>query len=401
MSSESKTKKTKNFKRTTFRRLIVLGVLVVLFVTLTLLKNSQKVCEFFARTFSRAWIFIFGNLFGWLPFSLYELFLVVVIVGAIVFVVLEIVFLSKHKWQSLLSAALIVALSVFTFLNIYTATASFAYGRDRLPDEVYSEYSGDDITFEEAVTLAETIINQANADYLATHHDVDGNIVYPYSFQEISDMLTEEYKRLESSYFSSYTPKGKKIINKTIMSELHITGVFFAPFGEANINGYEVNNLYFPHTLAHEMAHGKGVMREYEANLVASYICLTSDNPYLRYGALVDCMYSAINIVGLYPNSSKIVESLYASINDGIRTERENYSKFYAQFTLLKDIGNFFNDLYLKLNKQKEGTGSYNKPGESFDTGEKDDDGKEIVHVINFSAKQNLLIKLYKEGQLY
>lgn len=400
MKNRSQTSKTNIFKRSSVRRLIELGVLVILFVTLTLLKNLQTVCEFFARTFSRAWIFVFGNLFGWLPFSLYELFLIVVIVGAIVFVVLEIVFLAKRKWQTLLSAALIVALCVFAFLNIYTASASYAYGRDNLPDEVYSEYSGDDLTYEDAVTLAETIINQVNADYHATSHDTDGNIVYPYSFREISDMLANEYKRLESSYFSSYTPRGKKIINKTIMSELHITGVFFAPFGEANINGYEARNMYLSHTLAHEMAHGKGVMREYDANLVASYICLTSDNPYLRYGALVGCMYSAISIVGLFPNSSADYSRLYSMIDVGIMLERGNYSRFYAQFDTLDRVGEWFNDLYLKLNRQEDGTGSYYKPGENVGTGDFDDDGHEIVQVINFSATQNLLIKLYKENKL-
>ncbi|MCH5157016.1 MAG: DUF3810 domain-containing protein [Clostridiales bacterium] len=392
--------KTNNFKRTTIRRLIILGVLVLLFVVMILLKNSQTVCEFFARTFSRAWIFIFGNLFGWLPFSLYELFLIVVIVGAIVFVVLEIVFLAKHKWRSLLSAALIVTLSVFTFLNIYTATASFSYGRDELPTEVYSEYSGDDLTFDEAVSLAEKIINQVNADYRATDHDADGNIIYPYTFREVSNMLAEEYKRLESNYFSSYTPRGKKIINKTIMSEMGITGVFFAPFGEANVNGYEVRNMYFPHTLAHELAHGKGVMREYEANLVASYICLTSDNPYLRYGALVYHIWDALEIVNSYPNSYETYKQLYAQIDEGIWQERSNYFAFYQQFDTLDRIGNFFNDLYLKLNKQEDGTGSYFKPGENVDTGEKDDDGFTIVQVIKFSGNENLLIKLFKENRL-
>ena len=396
--SSNKSTKTKNFKRTTIRRLIELGVLVVLFVALSLLKNSQAVCEFFARTFSRAWIFIFGNAFGWIPISLYELFLIAVIVGAILFVVLEIVFLAKHKWKSFVSALLVVALSVFAFLNIYTASASFAYGRDGLPDEVYSEYSGDDLTYDDAVALAEKIINQVNADYHATAHDGDGNIVYPYSFKEISNMLAVEYQRLESSYFSSYTPRGKKIINKTIMSELHITGVFFAPFGEANVNGYEVLNMYFPHTLAHEMAHGKGVMREYEANLVASYICITSGDPYLRYGALVSSMYSAIGIVGLYPNSNADYSRLLNMIDEQITIERNNYSKFYGQFTLFRDIGDFFNDIYLKLNKQEDGTGSYYKPGENVGTGETDDDGFEIMQIINFSATQNLLIKLYKDN---
>ena len=400
MEGKKKTVRQKDFGKTVIRRLIELVVLIVLFVVLDLLKNSQKVCEFFARTFSRAWIFIFGNALGWIPFSLYELFLIVVIVGAIVFVVLEIVFLSKHKWQSLISATLIVALSVFAFLNIYTATASYSYGRDSLPEEVYSEYSGDDLTFEEAVVLAETVISQANAAFHSTAHDNDGNIVYPYTFREISNMLAVEYKRLESSYFSPYTPKGKKIINKTLMSEMHITGVFFAPFGEANVNGYEVKNFYLPHTLAHEMAHGKGVMREYEANLVASYICLTSENPYLRYGALVQCLYSAIGIVGLYPNSGSEFSRLYDMIDEGIITERINYNRFYNQFDTFDRLGEWFNDLYLKLNKQEEGTGSYVKPGENVGTGDYDDDGEEIVQIINFSDTQNLLIKLFKENRL-
>ena len=399
-NSENTTVNKTTFKKRTIRRLIILGVLIALFVTLTLLKNSQEVCEFFARTFSRAWIFIFGNAFGWLPFSLYELFLIVVIVGGIVFVVLEIVFLAKRKWQSLVSALLIVTLAVFSFLNIYTATASFSYGRDGLPDEVYSEYSGDDVTFEEAVAIAETVVNQINADYRATEHDEEGNIVYPYTFREMSNLLAVEYERLESSYFSSYTPRGKKIINKTIMSEMHITGVFFAPFGEANINGYEANNLFFAHTLAHEMAHGKGVMREYEANLVAYYICLTSDNPYIRYGALSSIMWNALYMVTLYPNSNAEYSRLYAMVDEGIWKERSNYNKFYGQFTLLSDIGEWFNDIYLKLNKQEEGTGSYFKPGESEGTGEVDDEGHEIVQIINFSATQNLLIKLHKENRL-
>ena len=380
--------------------MIALEALVLLFAILTVLKSDGRICEFFATTFSRAWIFIFGNLFGWLPISLYELFLIVVIAGAIALVVFIVIFLCKQKWKRLLSTSIIVALAVMTFLNVYTATASFSYGRDPLPNEVYTEYSGDDLTFEEAVELASNYIDRVNALYYQTEHDADGNIVYPYSFREISNLLAKEYERLESQYFSPYTPSAKKIINKRIMSEMHIVGVFFAPFGEANINGYETN-FYLPQTMAHEMAHGKGVMREYEADLLAYYVCITSDNPYISYGAMVKVMYSALSIVSLYPNSSKIWDELYAKIDYGIRLEQSNYSRFYGQFRLLDDIGEFFNDLYLKLNKQQDGTGSYYKPGENVGTGAKDDDGHEIVQIINFSGTQNLLIKLYKEGRLY
>lgn len=397
MKVASKRTKTKNFKRTTITRLIVLGVLVAIFVTLTLLKNSKAVCEFFARTFSRAWIFIFGNLFGWLPISLYELFLIAAIVGAIVFVVSEIVFLAKRKWHSLISATLIVAISVFAFVNIYTASASFAYGREALPDEVYTRYKSSDLSREQAFALAEAVIDQMNADYRATVHDADGNIVYPFTFREMSDLLAVEYERLDSDYFSPYTPRAKRIINKTIMSEMGITGVFFAPFGEANVNGNEVANLYTPHTMAHEMAHGKGVMRENDANLVAYYICLTSDNPYLRYGALVRTASEVLSLVRLYPNHEQTYQRLRDKIDEGIWTERSNVSTFRSKFNTLTKIGNFFNDLYLKLNRQKDGVGSYDEPGQNAGTGKFDDDNNEIKNIYTFSSTQNILIKLFKD----
>ena len=388
-----------SFTRKCLRMLIALEVLILLFATLSILKSSTRVCEFFATTFSRAWIFVFGNLFGLIPVSLYELFLIAAIGLAIFLLVYVIVSLCKRKWKRLLSTALITLLAVFSFLNIYTATASFSYGREHLPDEVYTEYTAADFDFEQAVDLTRKLIDRANLAYRQTAHDSDGNIVYPYKFSEISDLLAVEYKRLKSSYFSSYTPRGKRILNKTIMSEMHITGVFFAPFGEANVNGNETN-LYLPHTLAHEMAHGKGVMREYEANIVAYYICITSDNPYLSYGALVGTLWSALSLVMLYPNSLQTYEELHALIDEGIWKERDNYNAFYSQFTLLDNLGEWFNNLYLKLNKQEDGTGSYVKPGETVGTGDKDDDGFEIMQILEFSATQNLLIKLYKEGRL-
>ncbi|MDE7454408.1 MAG: DUF3810 domain-containing protein [Clostridia bacterium] len=304
-------------RKSTIKKLIVLGALIVVFVILTLLSDNSEVCEFFATTFARAWIFLFGNVFGILPFSCYELFLIVVIVLAVVFVVYLIVFLAKRKWNRLVSMLLIIAITVFTFLNIYAATASMTYNRHELPNEIYTSYSSKDLTFEEAVQLAEYMVNSANEAYAQTDHDENGNIVYPYSFSELCDRMAEEYKRLDNKYFSSYTPKGKRIVNKTVMSELHIVGVFFAPFGEANINGNE-NNLYLPQTLAHELAHSKGVMREFQADIVSYYVLLQSDDPYMRYGAYVKCMYSAISIVGDYPDSDEECDRLYGMIDPRI-----------------------------------------------------------------------------------
>lgn len=386
-------------RKSALKKLIVLLSLVALFVTLTLLSKSKAVCEFFASTFARAWIFVFGNIFGVLPFSGYELFLIAAIVLAVVFCVYLVIFLAKRRWNRLVSMLLIAAITVFSFLNIYTATASMTYNRNDLPADIYSQYSSKDLTYAEALEIANIIIDRANETFSATKHYTDGNIVYPFNFKELCDMMKEEYKRLDNRYFSSYTPSGKRIINKTIMSELHITGVFFAPFGEANVNGNE-NNLYLPHTLAHEIAHSKGVMKEFQADIVSCYVLLQSDNPYLSYGAYVQCLNSALNIVSLYPDSKADYDLLDAKVNDAIYTERRNYTAFYSQFHHFDDLGDFLNDIYLKLQKQPDGSGSYVKPGEIIDTGNTDNDGRPIVEVVNFSGMQNLLITLYKQGKL-
>ncbi len=380
------------------RRLIVLIVFVVLFAVLCILKTVQSVCEFFATTFSRGWIFLFGNVLGWIPISFYELFLIVAIIGAITSVVLLVKDAVKRKWKQLLSLFLLVATVVFGFLNVYTATASFAYNRDPLPGYVYSEYDPDDVSLEEVYSIAKTYVDLANECYRNTEHNQDGNIVYPYDFSEISELLSQEYKRLDSDYFSSYTPKAKRIVNKWIMSQLHISGVFFAPFGEANVSGNETM-LYLPSVMAHEMAHGKGVMREYQADLVSLYVTLTSEDPYLRYGSAVKAATTALNLLRLYPNSKPLYEELYAELEKGIFVETKNYSEFYAQFTLFDDVGEFFNDIYLKLQNQG-GTDSYVKPSEKEDTDQYDDYGELIVKFYAFSGTQNLLIHLYRSKLL-
>lgn len=386
-------------KKSTVKKLIALGALVVLFAVLTLLTSNVAVCEFFATTFSRAWIAVFGRVFGVLPFSAYELFLVAAIVLAVVFAVYLFVFLAKKKWNRLVSMLLIAGITVFTFLNVYTVSASFAYNREALPDEIYAEYSSDNLTFEEAIALADRVIDGANKAYLSTEHDSDGNIAYPYSDRQLSDLLAAEYAKINNPYFSKYTPRAKRIVNKTIMSEMHIVGVTFAPFGEVNVNGNE-NNLYLPHTLAHEMAHAKGVMREYQADIVASYVLISSDDDYLRYGALAQCLGSALSIVSSYPDSNEAYAELKSKINTGIYKEISNYHAFYAKYSHLDEFGEWFNDLYLKLQKQEEGTGSYVKPPVTEGTGEVDGSGNEIIYVVSFSGMQNLLINLYKQGKL-
>ena len=381
-------------------KLIALLVLLLVYVDLrVILGGSTQIAEWFARNFSRGWITVWGTLTGWIPFSLYELFLIVAIVLAVVALIVVIVRLCQGKWRNALSLVLTVCIAVTSFLTVYNVTAGFTYQRASLPKQIYSVQKPDDFDRDSAIAMAQLVVNELNKAYEQTPHDENGNVILP-SIEQIRNDIAEEYKRIDGAkcdgYFSPYNPSVKTIVNKWAMSQMHIVGVFFAPFGEANVNPNE-NNYNLPHSMAHEMAHGKGVMRENEANLVASYLLLTSDKAYLRYSALMKVYFSAISLVSMYPNTNDAVALLRSSVRSEIYAEMSNYNKFWSQFTLIGDIGNWFNDIYLKLHKQN-GTGSYVKPPISEDTGEKDDDGNPIVTIVSFSDTQSLLVMLYKQG---
>lgn len=381
--------------------LIVIGALCVLFVVLLLLKTNVAICEFFATTIARGWIWLTGHLLGWIPLSFYELFLIVAISGLIVCIVFIVRYFCKRKTTQAISLLLTVVIVALCGVNLYTATASFSYDREPLPNEVLTNYSGENLVYEDAKKIANYVVNQVNELYESTPHDKDGNVILP-SLAELNDLLQEEYKRLDSvgnGYFSSFTPNAKGILNKRIMSEMHVAGVFFAPFGEPNINLTRMD-VYTPSTIAHELAHAKGVMRESDANTVSAYLLLTSQNQYLRYSGYVYAMQSALSIVSSYPNSETDYFALRDSINPGVFVELSNYSKHWSKYTLLDDIGEFFNNIYLKLQGQTDGTGSYEKPPVIEWTGEKDDDGNEIIYIIEFSNIQNVLINLYKQGKI-
>ena len=75
-----------------------------------------------------------------------------------------------------------------------------------------------------------------------------------------------------------------------LMSRTGYAGIYFALTGEANIN----RNMpaFMPATIAHELAHQRGVFAEDETNFVAIIACITSGNTVYEYsGYLLGLIY--------------------------------------------------------------------------------------------------------------
>ena len=207
------------------------------------------------------------------------------------------------------------------------------------------------------------MIDDLNSSYAQIgQYNEDGSVKCPYSAKQLNEKIRQAVdETLTDDFYYDYTPKAKPIISSGIMTLNRISGITFLPTCEPGYNK-DMPAVDAAHTIAHEFAHSKGVMREYEANLVGAYVLLSSDDAFLKY-----CGY--IYAIGYIKELIKYDETYFDNIKaypvvDGFTQDQKNKFSWWVSQPSLGDIGNFFNDLYLKINGQQDGTGSYEEtPG--------------------------------------
>lgn len=235
-------------------KISVLLFFVLIFAFLCVIKNNTYLAEFYCTNISSWYIQTASKIFSIIPFSIYELTLIFLIVMCFFYVIAIIVKLCKKSYMDSINRGIGFVLFIFICVDIYVGTASISYGRSEVAIPQYEEEIDQELLDDTFLYF----LNDYNNIAKEFERNEDGTIICPYTFEEINDLLIEEFKKLDNNYFSEYTPKAKKLLFSDIFTELHFTGVFWAPTGEANIN----TNLFgaeLAHTMAHEFAHSKGL----------------------------------------------------------------------------------------------------------------------------------------------
>lgn len=376
--------------RLLIKKIIFLIILLAIFIVLNIVKSNPNLSEFYTNNISTKYISFISQITSNIPFSLYEFTIVLIIGLCLYFIISFLVKLFKRKFFKSLKTSLNFIIVIFIFVDIYMSTASISYGRTTVNIPQYNE----PVDQEFIDNVFDYFLNDYNE--ISTHFErnEDGTIVSPYTFEEINNLLIDEYKKLDTSYFSEFTPKAKKLTFSGIFSELHITGVFFAPSGEANINT-DLHPVELPHTMAHEIAHSKGIFREDDANLVAMYVTLTSENEFLRYSSYYHNFSSLLRIYS-QTNYEKYLEK-YSLLNDDIIKEYRAINKYWNDHNFLSKVGQFFNDIYLKLNGNSNGVKDYVDNSEGVDSGEKDENNQPIYVIKEHSPYSKLFFYLYNK----
>lgn len=373
----------KKYKSITIKAILIV-LLVIFTVILAILKTNSDICEAWTRGFARVYQSSIGVLFKWIPFSLTEVLVVTIVIVGIILLVQFIRRLVQRKYSEGINKMLIILLVVSSVIALYQATAEMAYNRHSQPIQVYEEK----VEKTEFRKINDYFIKDMNEVSKDLQFEENGDLICPYSISEMNDLLAEEFKRLDNDYdgyFTSFTTRAKPMVSSFIYRELHITGVTFMPTTEGNINYLNVNALK-PITFAHEILHTKGVMKEEDADFIALYLMLTSNNSYFRYSGYYFSL-SSLNYLASLTGVETDYEEVINSLNINYKNNRAYGSLYWKEHNAFADFGNWINDLYLKISGEKEGTDSYNDTPTHVDPDKKE--------VISFSLYQKLYFKLY------
>lgn len=375
----------------------VLGVPLIVMLAV---REDAAIAEWWVRHVQSAWERFAGTLTSWLPISVLEFFTVILIAtGGFLFARLAIN-LSRARFRAICIGLVALCVGVVAVLDFYVMSMGFGYYRAVMP----LKQAGADYTAEQAAEAAQYFLDDYNALAEKFERDENGCVVCPYSFRELSTLLAKEYDRLDDDYFTSYTPKVKPIVNSWLLSDMLITGITFLPVGEACVNVCAPPTSVAV-TMAHELAHTKGVQREGDANLISQYVLLSSSDGYLRYCGYYDAFFNLLSAVRLAGDHDGYMR-MGAQISPLIAKERE-YSRNYwaAQPDIMGKISEFFNNFYLKSNGVQNGTASYGDGNKTDvitpvdpDTGLPEinpDTGKPVVIPV-YSSLQKVFFYLYE-----
>ena len=370
-----------------FTRVMILNIFLLLFfILLMIFTQIPFLADAWTTTIARTYHLSLAWLFSLIPFSLME-FVIVGWVGLVLFLLMKTIqFAIKKHWSLMWMRLQKVLLVILIMINGYVATAGLAYARLPLPLPQYQ----DDVAYTAYTNVVDHYRDRFNSLAETLTFADHGSVMSPYSTDELSVKIIEAYDRADlSDYFTSYSTRIKPLTTSFLYREFHITGVHFAPTTEATINVL-IPDALKPFTMAHELAHAKGVMREQDANLVALYVCLLSDDPYVQYSGLFNSFYTLLNLLR-YIGEPTAYQQMYQTLSLNIRKDYAYQNAFWSEYDVLDTFARWVNDTYLKI-FGNDGVSSYVDVPDVITIV----DGENTIEVISeFSPFQKLFFYFY------
>ena len=316
--------------------------------------------EFWTKYPAQWMRFLLSAITGWFNFSFAECFLVLLPIIAIAYMIASSASTKRdtsdknyYRWLRPMFSVVLVILIIF-----FSAFGP-AYSRNRLAKNL--DLSQNAVTAEELYSTSKIVLRELSNLIDGIDFDTNGASIMPYDYRTLVDKVNDAFEKYaeNADYISHFDSNPKVIALSEPMTYTHISGVYTFMTGESNINT-NYPDFLMPFTMAHEMAHQRGIAREDEANFVAFLVCIESDDVYIRY-----CGYAnlAHYLNSALSSASKELysELIYTYMPQKLTKEFVAYSEFFDKYrdSTASTVTGTVNDVFLQSQGQQEGTRSY------------------------------------------
>jgi hypothetical protein len=267
----------------------------------------------------------FSNLF---PFSLWDLFWIVVIF--------------------LIFIGLILA--IFKKIKFFYIVWGYNYFRPGIQDRIgWKTPESQEMGFK---SVLDSLIIQTNYNYVPV----------TYSDYPIIEKLIEESYRDQSPGLGIRYPNGsrrpKKMLFSNFYGKLGLSGYFGPFFNEIHVNK-NLLPIDYPFVLGHEKAHQFGFTSEAEANLAGFVICVKSGDQRLKYSGYLTLLLYFLRDAAHTSDYRQYLNKIDKSVLNDIQFRQKYYDSL--QNNTLSDIQTAANNQYLKANNIEKGVRNYNQ----------------------------------------
>jgi hypothetical protein len=320
-------------------------IAALVFVSLKIAVRNQGMVELYYSTGLYPHIAkIFSSFSRLIPFSLWDLFwllIILLIISGLFFVIFK---KMKFRRYILLIARLLALLYSFFYI-----LWGFNYFRPTIETRIgWEKQRTDEINFR---SILDSLIIRTNLSHIS---------VSASDYSEIDKLLEVSYQKNSQLFGISYpggTRRPKKMLFSSVFIKLGVSGYFGPFFNEIHVNG-RLLPMDYPFVLAHEKAHQFGINSEAEANLAAFIVCTTSDDLRLQYSGYILMLHYFLTDATKFDDYQDYIKKIETPVLMDLRF-RQRYYRVLLNETLDK-IQTAINDFYLKNNHIQDGVKNYN-----------------------------------------
>lgn len=340
-----------------FQLLFILGISVTILL-FQLFKTNRQVMNFIADYITSPIKRCGAAICDIVPFSVSEWVIYGLIAAVIIFIVLLIKAIKRSRGNRVLTACkrlLCFGCAVLLFYDGFVYLWGVNYYTDSFQDKsgIYAQA----VEQEQLIKVTELFAKGLNAAAEGVVRAENG--VYSEPTKEIIAQSKGVFKNIydEFPFLQGDDVTPKPFVFSELLSLLETTGFFFPWLGESNFNSHSPKAAY-PATIAHELAHQRGIASEQEANFVAILACIESEHAAYRYsGYMLGYVY--LNNA-LYSANYSEWERIFSSLSASVRADMTFANEYWAKYeTPISQVADAVSDSRLKNYGQELGIKSY------------------------------------------